>query len=232
MPSFSMPRIVGRMISRMARACTSAVTTGAGEYAPMPPVLGPSSPSLRRLWSWLVARASTFLPSHSTMKEASSPSRNSSITTRAPPSLWVTPYLLSTSMKSTASWASCSVMATTTPLPAARPSALMTMGAPSRSTNAGAADAQAIGTELIDHTGRQWRLGAHHRQCDLFGLRPHTQFAHVGDGHVLELGVQRGAAVARRHVHLGHLGGLAQFPRHRVFTAAATNHKYFHRNLW
>ena len=96
----------------------------------------------------------------------------------------------------------------------------------------GAEDAQAIGTELIDHTRRQWRLGAHHRQCDLFGLRPHTQFAHVGDGHVLELGIQRGAAIARRHIHLGHLGGLAQFPRHRVFTAAATNHKYFHRNLW
>ena len=61
------------------------------------------------------------------------------MTTRAPPSLCVTPYLLSTSMKSTASWASCRVMATTTPLPAARPSALMTMGAPRRSTKAWAA---------------------------------------------------------------------------------------------
>ena len=57
----------------------------------MPPVFGPWSPSSRRLWSWLVARAATFLPSHSTMKLASSPCRNSSITTRAPPSLCVTP---------------------------------------------------------------------------------------------------------------------------------------------
>jgi hypothetical protein len=60
--------------------------------------------------------------------------RNSSITTRAPPSLWLTPSVLSTSMKSIASCASASVIATTTPLPAARPSALMTMGAPMRST--------------------------------------------------------------------------------------------------
>jgi hypothetical protein len=52
----------------------------------MPPVLGPRSPSSRRLWSWLVASATTSLPSHMTMKLASSPSRNSSMTTRAPPS--------------------------------------------------------------------------------------------------------------------------------------------------
>ena len=51
----------------------------------MPPVLGPWSPSSRRLWSCEVASAVTFLPSHSTMKLASSPCRNSSITTRAPP---------------------------------------------------------------------------------------------------------------------------------------------------
>ena len=31
MPSLSMPRMVGRMTSRMARAWTSGVTTGAGE---------------------------------------------------------------------------------------------------------------------------------------------------------------------------------------------------------
>ena len=65
-----------------------------------------------------------------TMKLASSPSKNSSITTRAPPALWLTPSVLSNSMKSTASWASCSVMATTTPFPAASPSALTTMGEP------------------------------------------------------------------------------------------------------
>ena len=36
----------------------------------------------RRLWSWLEASATTFLPSTITMKLASSPARNSSITTR------------------------------------------------------------------------------------------------------------------------------------------------------
>jgi hypothetical protein len=46
------------------------------------------------------------------------------------PSLWVMPSLLSSSMKSMASCASSSVIATTTPLPAARPSALTTIGAP------------------------------------------------------------------------------------------------------
>ena len=61
----------------------------------MPPVLGPGRRRSRRLWSWLVASGSTFLPSHSTMKLASSPCRNSSITTRAPPALCATPSLLS-----------------------------------------------------------------------------------------------------------------------------------------
>ncbi len=68
-----MPCTVGITISRSTRAWTSGVTTGAGEYAPMPPVFGPSSPSRSRLWSWLEASASTLRPSHSTMKLASSP---------------------------------------------------------------------------------------------------------------------------------------------------------------
>ncbi len=92
----------------------------------MPPVLGPLSPSPTRLWSWLVAIGSTFSPSTMTMKLASSPSRNSSMTTRAPAS----PKALPESMSRTASSASCRVMATITPLPAARPSALTTIGAP------------------------------------------------------------------------------------------------------
>ena len=68
----------------------------------MPPVLGPVSPSPMRLWSWLEASASTFLPSTMTMKLASSPSRNSSMTTRAPAS----PSLLPDSMSSMAACAS------------------------------------------------------------------------------------------------------------------------------
>ena len=50
----------------------------------MPPVFGPVSPSPTRLWSCEVAIGSAVLPSTIEMKLASSPSRNSSITTRAP----------------------------------------------------------------------------------------------------------------------------------------------------
>src|SRR6218665_2201889 len=127
------------------------------------------------------------------MKLASSPSRNCSITTPAPPALCVGPARLSSSMLSMPAWACCSVSATTTPLPAARPSALMTQGAPRRSTKAGAAagvdegfgedvgafqlcrslggakDAQAVGPELVDHACGQRGLGADHRQHDLLG---------------------------------------------------------------
>ena len=137
MPSAAMPAIAGTMTSRMMRACTVGVTTGAGEYAPMPPVFGPASPSPSRLWSWLDASASACAPSAITMKLASSPSRKSSMTTRAP----APPIALPASIASIAACASASSVATTTPLPAARPSALTTIGAPRASTYACAAAA-------------------------------------------------------------------------------------------
>src|SRR5688500_12393302 len=86
MPSAARPASVGSITSRMIRAKSSGVTTGAGEYAPMPPVFGPVSPSPRRLWSCDVASGSTCLPSAMTMKLASSPSRNSSTTMTRPAS--------------------------------------------------------------------------------------------------------------------------------------------------
>ncbi|SMG63962.1 hypothetical protein BMETH_2060_0 [methanotrophic bacterial endosymbiont of Bathymodiolus sp.] len=64
----------------------------------MPPVLGPWSPSSRRLWSWLLAMAKAFTPSTITIKLASSPSRNSSTTTREP----ALPMLLPSNMSSMA----------------------------------------------------------------------------------------------------------------------------------
>ena len=67
-----------------------------------------------------------FSPSVITMKLASSPSRNSSTTMRAPAS----PKRLPSSMSAAAVSAASSVCATITPLPAARPSALITIGAP------------------------------------------------------------------------------------------------------
>ena len=83
------------------------------------------------------ANASAFLPSAITMKLASSPAMNSSITTRWPASPMPPP----SSIMSMAACASSAVVATTTPLPAARPSALMTMGAPFSFTCACAAAA-------------------------------------------------------------------------------------------
>ncbi len=50
----------------------------------MPPVLGPWSPSKARLWSCAVASGSAVSPSTSAKKLASSPSRNSSMTTSVP----------------------------------------------------------------------------------------------------------------------------------------------------
>ena len=50
----------------------------------MPPVLGPRSPSKTGLWSWALARGMICLPSVKARNEASSPSRNSSITTWEP----------------------------------------------------------------------------------------------------------------------------------------------------
>src|SRR5918992_917412 len=152
MPSCAMPWIVGRMISRITRACTFGVTTGAGEYAPMPPVLGPVSPSRSRLWSWLVASASTCVPSLTTMKLASSPSRNCSITRRVP----AAPRLLCVIIWSIAACASGTLAATTTPLPAARPSALTTIGAPRWATKAFASSA--LSKVRCTAVGMPWRV--------------------------------------------------------------------------
>ena len=49
LPSAAMPLMAGMMISRNTLACSVGVTIGAGEYAPIPPVLGPRSWSSSRL---------------------------------------------------------------------------------------------------------------------------------------------------------------------------------------
>ena len=43
---------VGTNTSRSSSASSSGVPSGAGQYAPMPPVFGPLSPSKAALWSW------------------------------------------------------------------------------------------------------------------------------------------------------------------------------------
>src|SRR5580658_10788923 len=123
MPSAVSPCSVGSITSRTMRWCRPALTTGAGEYAPMPPVLGPRSPSSRRLWSWEVASGSMCAPSAMTMKLASSPVRNSSITTSLP----AAPNCPA-NMPAALAIAASMVSAITTPLPAASPLALTTSG--------------------------------------------------------------------------------------------------------
>ena len=100
---------------------TNAVSAaGTGEYEPIPPVFGPVSPSPTRLKSCAGASGSTVSPSTSAKMDTSSPSSSSSITTG--PSN-------AAAARKPASSSSC-VWQTKTPLPAASPSALTTIGAP------------------------------------------------------------------------------------------------------
>ncbi len=90
----------------------------------MPPVLGPVSPSPIRLKSWAGTSGTARVPSQSTSREHSSPTSPSSITTWRPAS----PKAEPDSLAVTSARASSIVCATSTPLPAASPSVLMTHG--------------------------------------------------------------------------------------------------------
>ncbi len=109
-----------------ASSMRSGVATETGAYAPMPPVLGPVSPSPTRLWSCDGRRSTTSSPSVTPKIESSSPSMNSSTTTFRPAS----PKARSSIMAVTAERASSTFGQTTAPLPAASPDALTTTGAP------------------------------------------------------------------------------------------------------
>jgi len=126
-PSFAMAASVGVTISSMTRPVMASSTTGAGEYAPIPPVLGPRSSSKIVLWSWAAGRGRAETPSVITKKDASSPVMNSSTTTVRP----AAPNASSSRQSRMAASASGSVAQIKAPLPAARPSALTTNGPPS-----------------------------------------------------------------------------------------------------
>ena len=91
----------------------------------MPPVLGPRSPSSRRLWSCEVASGRTCSPSAITMKLASSPCEEflDHDLVRRPRRSW--PANMACAPPRWPPRASCAM---TTPLPAASPSALTTSG--------------------------------------------------------------------------------------------------------
>jgi hypothetical protein len=101
----------------------------------MPPVLGPTSSSPTALWSSDEASSARRVPSHSAIIVTSRPVRRSSMTTVAPAS----PNARSASIARTAAFASAFVDVTTTPLPAASPSAFTTTAPGCASMNASAA---------------------------------------------------------------------------------------------
>ena len=91
----------------------------------MPPVFGPVSPSKAALWSCVGGSGTMVRPDTRARMLSSSPSSRFSITTCRPASR---PNSSRTMMRSMAASASSFVEQTTTPLPAARPSALTTTG--------------------------------------------------------------------------------------------------------
>ena len=130
-PSAAIAATVRSSIGQIA-ASVAASTEGTGAYAPIPPVFGPVSPSPTRLWSRLSDSGTVRSPSLSAKADTSGPSSSSSTTTTAP----AAPKDRSTRQLRIAAIASSRSGATTTPLPAARPSAFTTARPPSSSTNA------------------------------------------------------------------------------------------------
>ena len=126
MPSAFIALTVGLITFSITLLKTKGLTIGAGEYAPIPPVFGPLSALSLALWSCEVAIGSILSPSTITIKLASSPFKNSSITTLDPAS----PNRFPSSISLIATIASFRVLAIITPFPAASPSAFITIGAP------------------------------------------------------------------------------------------------------
>ena len=105
------------------------VSSGDGLTAPIPPVLGPSSPLNALLWSLALASQITSSESMSAKADSSAPQMHSStiivsLAAPKPPE----------SIISIVSKACFFVLQTTTPFPAARPSALTTHSEPISST--------------------------------------------------------------------------------------------------
>jgi hypothetical protein len=145
-PVYKQPRYgVPRSLSASTHGCSTCSTAcvrsaspssqPTGAYAPMPPVLGPRSPSWARLWSQAGTNTRRRSPSDSASTLTSRPVSRSSTTTRAP--AW--PNLPSSRHASIAARAWAASSQTVTPLPRARPSALTAQAPPSSSTKASSA---------------------------------------------------------------------------------------------
>ena len=81
------------------------------------------------------------------------------------------------------------------------------------------------GAERIHHACCQRRFRANHGKLDVFAFH---EFDHVGngaEGDVLHAVFQGRTGIARRDIHLLHLGALRQTPCQRVFAPAGTNNQ-------
>ena len=128
--------------------------------APIPPVLGPASPSSSRLWSRAGGSMEKRSPSQKASIDISVPVRRSSSRISSP----ADPNRRSTSIDLIASAASSSVAGTITPLPAANPEALTTGGSGRESRCANAESglwntrASAVGIRLAVRNRLQYDL--------------------------------------------------------------------------
>ena len=130
--------------------------SGAGAYAPMPPVFGPVSPSPMRLWSWATGRATSHGAVAERHQAALGPASRSSSTIGPCADQFAGSRRRSRPRSS----------GTTTPLPAARPSSFTTTGRPSVGHQAMASSAS------IDGGGTPATAGPASRRAR--GCRPST----------------------------------------------------------
>src|SRR5262249_14252901 len=146
----------GATARSMTSSTTSAPMNGTGEYAPMPPVFGPSSRSNARLWSCAAPMNDARVPSHNANTDSSGPTNPSSITHVRPASPNASPDRYAR----TPARASANDSVTITPLPAASPSVFTTYkpGSDSKKANARSSSPtentawRAVGTRAASNT--------------------------------------------------------------------------------
>src|SRR5712671_3905311 len=119
--------MVGNTIWFSICACVRG-SSATGDTAPMPPVFGPLSSSNTALWSRAGSNGTIVWPSVKVVTDSSWPTRNSSSTIVLP----AAPNRPFSRQSVTATCAWSLLFATVTPLPAARPDALTTIGPSSR----------------------------------------------------------------------------------------------------
>ena len=94
-----------------------------------------------------------------------------------------------------------------------------------------AEDLQAALAEFVDDAGGQRRLGADHGQADAFAHGQVGQLVRVADGHVADVRVECGAAIAGRGHHGLNALGLREFPCQRMFTATGAYDENLHLGI-